>query len=159
MMELHDGLFATKFSELEQQFGRMLARIHVCQKMDLQQIHDELESMLNESAEHETLLKNRISASRLSAMEALSSAQLAYCQKADDILREQLIPELQATNLRISEGQAEATTLYAEYAIDLAAQATRYAMTAVFAAVEAQLKAEAKADESANHDLQRSESR
>lgn len=147
-MELRNGLFATKFSELEQQFGRMLARIHVCQKMDSQQIHDELESMLDESAENERLLKSRISASRLSAMEALSSAQLAYCQKADDILREQLIPELQAANLHISEGPAEAASLYAEYAIDLAAQAARYAMTAVFAAVEAQLNVEVKTGES-----------
>ncbi len=137
----HTGISAGKISELEQQFGCMLARIHVCQKMDLRQIRDELESMLQESAEHERLLEKQTAASRLPAMEALSAAQLEYCRKADSILRQQLIQEMQASNQNDMEGEAEAAALYAEYAVDLAAQAARYAMTAAFAAVEARLKA------------------
>ncbi len=140
-MGTHGGISASKISELEQQFGCMLARIHVCQKMDLRQIRDELEAMLQESAEHERLLEKQITASRLPAMEALSAAQLEYCQKADSILRQQLTQELQASTQNDMEGEAEAAALYAEYAVDLAAQAARYAMAAAFAAVEARLKA------------------
>ncbi len=149
-MGAYAGISAGKISELEQQFGCMLVRIRVCQKMDPRQIRDELETMLQESAEHERLLEKQTAASRLPAMEALSAVQLEYCRKADAILRQQLIQELRASNQNDMEGEAEAAALYAEYAIDLAAQAARYAMTAVFTAVEARLKA-GEEQEKADH--------
>ena len=143
-MELHHGIFAIKLHELEQQFGRLQARIQVCQKMNPRQIQAELESMITESEENEALLKTRLSASRLPAMEALSEAQLEYCQKADEILQKQLVPELRAEDQRAIEGKAEAAALFAEYAIDLSIQAMRYAMIAAFSAIEIQLQAEAE---------------
>lgn len=141
-MKLYDGIFAIKLYELEQQFGRLQARIQVCQKMDLQQLRSELEHMTNESKENELLLHKQLAAGRLPAMEALSEAQLTYCRKADEILQKQLIPELSSEDQSISESKAEAAALYAEYAIDHAIQTVRYATIASFSAIEAQLRAE-----------------
>lgn len=142
-MELHHGVLASKLCELEQQFGRLQTRIQVCQNMDLPQIQSELKAMIAESNENETLLKTRLAASRLPAMEALSEAQLEYCRKADDILRKQLLPDLCASAQRRPEGKAEAAALYAEYAIDHSIQTMRHAMVSAFTAIEAQLRAEA----------------
>lgn len=88
-MKLYDGIFAIKLYELEQQFGRLQARIQAGQKMDLQQLRSELEHMTNESRENELLLHKQLATSRLPAMEALSEAQLTYCRKADEILQKQ----------------------------------------------------------------------
>ena len=73
--------------------------------------------------------------------------ELDFARRADRILQEELPNEMRGRNQSYAEDQAEAMSLYAEYAIDFATQTMRHALIAALTAVILQRRAEAKPNE------------
>ena len=145
-MKINEGMFAVKLYELERQYGQMQSRLRLCQQDDHQKIRQELQRVMEEYQEDELLLLNNVENSRSPAVAALAGAQLDYSRRAEEIL-EQELPEY----LRDEDGsapeegakhQAEAATLYAEYAIDFAVQSMRYALMTALKAMDMQMDSE-----------------
>ena len=90
-------------------------------------------------------LKNRARAMRFLTGQQLSQVQLEYCRRAADILHDSL-----KTNRSAMAGGAsksDEAALYAEYAIDFAALAMRYALLATATALDMQYEEERNKDE------------
>ena len=77
-------------------------------------------------------------------MAELSAVQLEYQQRMEAILRAKLPRYLHCAATDTAADRAEAAALYAEYAMDFAAQAMRRALQSALAAVELQLEQEEK---------------
>ena len=143
-MGLQQGIFAVKLCELEEEYGRLHSRIRLFQEKGGEASQGELERILDEYRERRMLLDERIRTSRSSAVAALAQAQLDFGERMEQILREELPDEMRGRNQSDAEDRAEAMSLYAEYAIDFATQATRYALVAALSAIILQQKAEHK---------------
>lgn len=142
-MELIQGVFAVKLCEMEEFYGRLRSRIWLCQAKEPEALRRVLEESLDEAAAQRLLLEQRIREGRLPAAAALAQAQLDYEQRADQI-RSQLERELCGPDT--AGGKAEAAALYAEYAMDLATQAARYALCAALQALALQRPATESTD-------------
>ena len=138
-MELRDGIFAVKLCELERQYGLLQTRLELCQGAGHEKIRDILQDELNDYRENALLMERRAEGSRSPAVAELSSAQRDYDRRVEEILREKL-PRLMRGEEDPQEEQAEAAALYAEYAIDFAVQAMRYALMAALTAARLQEK-------------------
>ena len=68
----------------------------------------------------------------------MADFQLEYCRRTEDLLAQNLSAWLRGGGSGAGENQSEAMTLRAEYAIDFAAQAMRYALLAALTAAEEQ---------------------
>ena len=143
-MGLKQGIFAVKLCELEREYGRLQSRIHLLQAKEPAQVQEELERLLDEYREHKYLLDERVQASRSPVVAALAQAQLEFAAHAEQILTDDLPNEMRGRNQSDAEDRAEAMSLYAEYAIDFATQAMRYALIASLSAIVLQQKAEHK---------------
>ena len=143
-MGLKQGIFAVKLCELEREYGRLQSRIHLLQAKEPTQVQEELERLLDEYRERKYLLDERVQASRSPVVAALAQAQLEFAAHAEQILTDDLPNEMRGRNQSDAEDRAEAMSLYAEYAIDFATQATRYALVAALSAIILQQKAENK---------------
>ena len=75
-------------------------------------------------------------------MAALAKAQLEYNCQVDQILNRALTEEMSGRNGSSAVDQAEAVTLFAEYAIDFATQSMRQALIAAMTAMVLQQKTE-----------------
>lgn len=138
---MKQDIFAVKLCELARQFERMQRRLRLCQTEDHPRIRQEMTRLLKEYRETDQLLSRRAAASRSSAAAALSAAQQAYCREAEKIL-EQAAPHAQPGG----ETAAEAMALYAEYAMDFAAQAMRHTLLAALTAIDLQMTCEERND-------------
>ena len=145
-MGLKEGIFAVKLCELEQEYGRLQSRIHLFEGKDAAQAQQEITRLQDEYREHKLLLDERTRSSRSPAVASLAEAQLEYGQRVEQILHEELPNEMRGRNQSCAEDQAEAMTLYAEYAIDFATQAMRQALAAALSAVVLQQRAEQEAE-------------
>lgn len=143
-MGLKQGIFAVKLCELEREYGRLQSRIHLLQAKEPTQVQEELERLLDEYRERKYLLDERVQASRSPAVAALAQAQLEFAAHAEQILTDDLPNEMRGRNQSDAEDRAEAMSLYAEYAIDFATQAMRYALIASLSAIVLQQKVEHK---------------
>ena len=143
-MGLKHGIFAVKLCELEREYGRLQSRIHLLQAKEPTQVQEELERLLDEYRERKYLLDERVQASRSPVVAALAQAQLEFAAHAEQILTDDLPNEMRVRNQSDAEDRAEAMSLYAEYAIDFATQAMRYALIASLSAIVLQQKAEHK---------------
>lgn len=143
-MGLKQGIFAVKLCELEREYGRLQSRIHLLQAKEPTQVQEELERLLDEYRERKYLLDERVQASRSPTVAALAQAQLEFAAHAEQILTDDLPNEMRVRNQSDAEDRAEAMSLYAEYAIDFATQAMRYALIASLSAIVLQQKAEHK---------------
>ena len=143
-MGLKQGIFAVKLCELEREYGRLQSRIHLLQAKEPTQVQEELERLLDEYRERKYLLDERVQASRSPGVAALAQAQLEFAAHAEQILTDDLPNEMRVRNQSDAEDRAEAMSLYAEYAIDFATQAMRYALIASLSAIVLQQKAEHK---------------
>ena len=76
------------------------------------------------------------------AVAALSAAQLEYDLKIQEILQNELPGYVHGEDSDVTEDQAEAASLYGEYAIDFAAQAMRHALLAALSAIDLQMNCE-----------------
>lgn len=156
-MKLSEGIFAVKLYELEQEYGRMQSRLHVCRRQDHSQMIQELQRLKEEYEQTDFLLKQRIEGSRSAQVRELARAQLAYQHQVEKILESQkaacrqaaLGPGRKGLDHEGIEKSAEAAALYAEYAIDFAEQSMKYALIAAMTAIELQMheEEEEKTDE------------
>ena len=117
------------------------------QEKEAPQLQEELERLRDEYQERRLLLTERIQASRSPAVASLAQAQLDFARRADRILQEELPNEMRGRNQSYAEDQAEAMSLYAEYAIDFATQAMRYALITALSAMILQRRSEHEAAE------------
>lgn len=138
-MEQEKGIFAGKLYELEQQYGRMQSSLHLCQQQDHEKIRQEIQKLRDEYKEYEILLQKSVEASRSPAIAALARVQLEYCQSTGELLKREMPAYLHSETSSPARDRAEAMTLYAEYAIDLAKQAMRYALLASLSAMDMQM--------------------
>lgn len=141
-MKLSQGIFSIKLYELEQQYAEMLSRLQICQQQDHQKLLSELQRVKDEYKSKEITLQNNIKNSRSKAVAALSDAQLHYLHQAKNILQRELPEYLHSEASTRIEDQAEAASLYAEYAVDFAVQSARYALIAAMTAIDLQMTCE-----------------
>ena len=131
-MEGTNGLFSAKLKELEQEYGQLQSGLHHLEdgreggQRELDQIWREYEEQLAH-------LERTARSCRSPAMAQMAALQQEYEQKMERILQERLAGSG-------GERQAEAAALYAEYAIDFAVQAMRYALMAALTAARLQEK-------------------
>ena len=148
----NNGIFAGKLHEIEGQYGRILSRLRVAQYESRDEIRRTIRQLEAECRGTESLLEQSIADCRSPAVSALSAAQLDYDQKVRHILHDELPEYLhEEGNDRIAD-QAEAASLYGEYAIDFAAQAMRHAMLAALSAIDLQMSCEEAAQKPAENE-------
>lgn len=141
-MNLNQEIFAIKLYEMDQEYGRLQSRLRICGQENHQRIREELKKAKDEYQEHALILQQSAEGSRSQAVSELAQAQLEYSRKMEKLLKGQLESHMHSEENSPYEDKAEAITLYAEYAIDLAAQAMRYALVASLSAMDLQMNAE-----------------
>ena len=132
-MELRDGMFAVKLCELEHQYGLLRSRLELCQGADHEKIRHLLADVLDDYRENALLLEQSAEGCRSPAVAELAGVQRDYSKRMEELLRDRLP--------RLMHG-AEAAALFAEYAIDFAAQGVRSALLAALAAMDQQMNCE-----------------
>lgn len=141
-MKLNQEIFAIKLYEMEQEYGTLQSRLHICGGEDHEKIRQELQKARDEYKEQSLLLQKRIEGSRSKAVSELAAAQLEYSRKTEALLKNQVAKYLHSEANSVREDEAEAATLYAEYALDFATQAMKYALLASLTAIDLQMGAE-----------------
>lgn len=134
-MGLQEGIFAVKLCELEREYGRLQSRLRLLEGKDAARAQQEAARLQDEYQECKLLLDERVRSSRSHAVGELAKAQLEYGQRVERILQEELPNEMRGRNQSCAEDQAEAMTLFTEYAIDFATQAMRQALGSALSAV------------------------
>lgn len=131
-MEQHKNIFYSKMKEMDEDYERFRSLIfHV-------QDHSEcldagISSLKNEINQTTLLLRDTVSRSRSPALSMLAGIHLNYCEQMES-LRSTLNRYMGETR----HDQAEALALYAENAMDFAAQAVRFALLAALEAIDIQ---------------------
>ena len=143
-MPAQRGIFAVKLNELEQEYSRTLQRLRLCQREDHPSVRRELQQVWQEYQSCELQMQKSIRGSRSPAVAALSAAQLEYDLQIQHILQEELPGYLHGENTDGTQDQAEAASLYGEYAIDFTAQAMRHALLAALSAIDLQMSCDEK---------------
>lgn len=147
-MNLNQEIFAIKLYEMEQEYGKLQSRLRICGQENHQKVRDELEKAKDEYKEHTLVLQESEKGSRSQAVAELAQVQLEYSRKMETLLKGRLESYLHSEKNSPAEDKAEAFTLYAEYAIDMATQAMQYALIASLAAIDLQMNVEEKKGES-----------
>lgn len=137
-MKTNQDVFTAKLHELEQQYERLRKRLEICNGEDHRQIHRELESAKKEYDGLRLRLKKIVKNSRSPAVSRLAGVQLEYSIKTEKLLKEQITADLHSDTSTPSEDREEASALYAEYAIDFASMAVKYALLASLSALDMQ---------------------
>ena len=150
-MELRDGMFAVKLCELEHQYGLLRSRLELCQGADHEKIRHLLADVLDDYRENALLLEQSAEGCRSPAVAGLAGGprgrsqsrgvQRDYSKRMEELLRDRL-PRLMHGEEDPQEERAEAAALFAEYAIDFAAQGVRSALLAALAAMDQQMNCE-----------------
>ncbi len=135
---MNQGIFTAKLQELEREYGRMGSLMELWQQEEPEKLRGLLDTVTREFQANQHLLEKTVEGSRSPAIAALAQAQLDYYRKAGDILEARLPGYLHSEDSTPGEDRQEAAALYAEYAMDLAAQSIRYAMMAALKALEMQ---------------------
>ena len=138
-MSTKNGIFAGKLCELERQYEQTIRCLRCCQRSDHWEIQRALRCLWQEYRENDLLLQRSIAKSHSPAVAALSAAQLEYDLKIQEILQNELPDYVHGEDSDMTEDQAEAASLYGEYAIDFAAQAMRHALLAALSAIDLQM--------------------
>lgn len=145
-MKLNQEIFAIKLYEMEQQYGKLQSRLHICGGEDQRKIRQELKKAMDEYKEMAVLLQKNVEGSRSQAVTELAQAQLDFTNKMRQLLQGQLARYLHSEQSSPVEDEAEAMTLYAEYAIDIATQSMQYALITALAAMDLQMSTEKKGE-------------
>jgi len=141
-MGLGQGIFAVKLYELEQQFGRLQSRLHICQQEQRGKIQEELARIGDECKEAGLTLKAQVENGHSPAVEALSAAQIRYYNEIKTIMDDKISQFMRTEKGDAAEEKAEAMTLYAEYAIDFAVLSMKHALFSAMYALDMQLALE-----------------
>lgn len=142
------GILSIKLYELEKSYGLMQSRLRLCQETDPEKLVHELQELKDEYEEKNYLLEQNAENSRSPAVAALSKEQVNFFKNAENIVKNKLPEYLRSEAPDDGEASAEAYSLYAEYAIDFAVQAMRYALISAIEAIEAQTKFDKEREES-----------
>ena len=145
-MTLNQDIFAVKLYEMEKQYGRLQSRLRICGREN-RKLQAELEHAKEEYEENSLLLKQSIQGSRSPAVAELAQVQWEYMHKVEVLLKEKLGQFFHCEASSKEEDQAEAASLYAEYAMDFATQAMQYALIVALTAMDLQRNAEEKKEE------------
>ena len=137
-MKTHQDIFTAKLHELEQQYECLRKRLEICTAQSHWQIHRELESARQEYNSLGLRLKQIVKNSRSPAVSSLAKVQLEYSQKTERLLKNQITADLHSDANTPGEDREEASALYAEYAIDFASMAVKYALLASLSALDMQ---------------------
>ena len=137
-MKTNQDIFTAKLHELEQQYECLRKRLEICNTQSHRQIHRELESARQEYNSLELRLKQIVKNSRSPAVSSLAKVQLEYSQKTERLLKDQITADLHSDANTPGEDREEASALYAEYAIDFASMAVKYALLASLSALDMQ---------------------
>ena len=137
-MKTNQDIFTAKLHELEQQYECLRKRLEICNAQSHRQIHRELESARQEYNSLELRLKQIMKNSRSPAVSSLAKVQLEYSQKTERLLKNQITADLHSDANTPGEDREEASALYAEYAIDFASMAVKYALLASLSALDMQ---------------------
>lgn len=137
-MKIYQDILGVKLHELEQQYEHLRNRLEICEREDPGQIHRELESAKKEYDAMRLRLKNVVENSRSPAVSRLAKVQLAYGRETENLLKEQVTADLHSDANTPVEDREEASALYAEYAIDFASMAVKYALLASLSAMDMQ---------------------
>ena len=143
-MELKQGIFAVKLCELEKEYGLLQSTISLCQGKNPHEIHRKLEQVQEACRLQEQLLDLSVRSCSLPAVSALAKAQLDYGKKAKTLFFTELQKDMEGKNQTPAQDRAEAAALYAEYAIDFATLAMRYALSCALSSMELEYAAEEK---------------
>lgn len=146
-MTLNQDIFAVKLYEMEKQYGRLQSRLRICGRENREKLQAELEHAKEEYEENSLLLKQSIQGSRSPAVAELAQVQWEYMHKVEDLLKEKAESFFHCEATNKEEDQAEAASLYAEYAMDFATQAMQYALIVALTAMDLQRNAEEKKEE------------
>ena len=137
-MKANQDIFTAKLHELEQQYECLRKRLEICNAQSHRQIQRELESARQEYNSLELRLKQIVKNSRSPAVSSLAKVQLEYSQKTERLLKDQITADLHSDANTPGEDREEASALYAEYAIDFASMAVKYALLASLSALDMQ---------------------
>lgn len=134
-MELGYGI-AAKLDELEREYGRLQDSMQTLSGKSAEQIARERRRIEDEFRVRNILLEQTAKSCRSPAVALLSDFQRDYGQRLEKILDSDLPGEIRGRTGE--EDRTEALALYAEYAIDFAAQAMRHALISALNAMELQ---------------------
>lgn len=134
-MQTREEPFAAKLLELEREYGLLRTRVQIAQQMQLRQLRRELKQALEQCRDDVRQLEESVHTCRSPAVAALSSLQQEYGTRMEQLLRQELPDDMRGRNSTEALDQAEATALYAEYAIDFATQSMHQALAAALAAI------------------------
>lgn len=136
---MQQSFLTVKLYELEQQQGKLQARIRISQNEDPEEIKKEIDKIKSECEEEDILLKQSVRASHSKAVAALAEAQLCYERRVDEIVKD-IFPETIHRKASFEEDRAETAMLYAEFSIDFALRAAKNAQCAALTAVAMELE-------------------
>lgn len=140
-MEQNIGLFSAKLEDLAEKAALMQRHIAELESADPDEVRRARAHLEAEWADVIVELKNRAKAMRFLTGQQLSQVQLEYCRRAADILHDSL------KTVAGGASKSDEAALYAEYAIDFAALAMRYALLATATALDMQYEEERNKDE------------
>jgi len=141
-MDAGNRLFTFKLYELERRYEQLQSSILFYQRADHKAIRIELSHIQDSCQEDERRLQESIESCRSPAVAALSGVQKEYIKKAKNVLERYIGRYQSGIPSEDQENRAEAIALYAEYAIDFAAQAINHAQLAALSAIDLQITAE-----------------
>lgn len=141
-MEHEHGTFAVKLCELEREYDQLKIRIRQLQRESPERLRQERERIQSEYHEHDVLLDKTVRYCRSPEMAKMAELQLNFGRQAEEFLRNSLDSEEKQFADRWDQSRAETTALYAEFAIDFATQAMRYALISAIRAMELQIKSD-----------------
>ena len=139
--------FFVKLCELEQDYQKMEACLHLCRSCRAEVLHRALEEVRRASEAFHMHLEDDIRRGRSIAVAELAEAQEAYYLRVKELTERELPPSLSGESATPDEGRREAGMLYAEYAVDFARQSIYHALLAVLEALEVQNSGEENTDE------------
>ena len=133
---MRQGLFAVKLCELDRQYAHLRRRLEICQRESHEDVRREIREMERACDEGELMLEQSSTGCRTGAVAAMARAQLAYERQTRGELERMLKQPCD------TEAAAESMTLYAEYAVDFAAEAENRALLAAIHAARLQMEAD-----------------
>ena len=131
--------FAVKLQELDGQYRQLREGLEHCPLDDRASVRRLLAGLREECEQRASELERRAAGSRSPAVAELSKAQLIYYRQTRRLLEERLPGYIHSENSDAAQDRAEALALYAEFALDFAAQSMRCALLAGLSALDAQL--------------------
>ena len=133
---MRQGLFAVKLCELDRQYAHLRRRLEIIQRESPEDVRREIHELERACNEGELMLEQSAEGSHTSAVATLARAQLAYERQTRGELEQMLKRPCD------TKAAAESVTLYAEYAVDFAAEAANRALLAALYATRLQMEAE-----------------